>query len=145
VSSTSYVSVAVATLTDVNETSLIWVPAVTSGFQAPAASADTVEGQWALYLSTATATAGSVLTGSTRKVWEGVSNGLTFQTVGTIQKAANDLEQILDHPSLPPVIASSVFTGSVYLHLVLKVTTGGGGSINLVSGVGTQISATTTG
>ncbi len=147
VSSTSYVVIAGPTLTDILETDLVWILRANAAFQTAAASADTAEGQWAIYLSDTEIAANSAIsTASTaRKVWEGDPAGLTFTTLGSVSVDTNDLSTAFDAGfgkfPVTPFVTGDLYQGTGYVYLCLKVTSGGGESINIASSATTRLDA----
>jgi regulator of replication initiation timing len=147
VSSTSYVVIAGPTLTDILETDLVWILRANAAFQTAAASADTAQGQWAIYLSDTEIAANSAISTAVtaRKVWEGDPAGLTFATFGTVSVDANDLATAFDAGfgkfPITPFVPGVLYEGTGYVYLCLKVTSGGGESINIASGATTRLDA----
>lgn len=130
ITNTNYVVVAGASYTDaaaVNVAALIDV--VTAFASGGAASADTATGQWAVFLSSGSVSAGSAIvgTGNSQKIAEGASAGLTFQTIGTVQVDANDVYDVVGKSAF----VGEQLDGTVYVYLALRVTSGGGEAINI--------------
>lgn len=135
-SSTSYVVVCGPTLTGVNELDWLAVMDCSVQFQfLSEASADTCRGQWAVYLSDTSISIGSAISGASnsRLLWEGDANGLTFQTAsGSVTVDENDVESSIETGTGGSGgYAGSTYDGTCYVYLCLRVTSGGGESVNL--------------
>ena len=137
-SSTSYVVVMGTTYTGTTAVNLATLISATINFQSPAASADTATGQWAVFISdTSVATNSAVETGNFRKIAEGASAGITFATVGSVINNGDDVDDVLGGLGY----IGTQIEGTTYVYLCIKVTSGGGESINLASSGTNMISA----
>lgn len=129
-SSTSYVVVMGTNYTSAAAVNLAALIAATINYQSPAASADTATGQWAVFISdTSVATNSAVETGNFRKIAEGASAGITFATVGSVINNGDDVDDVLGGLGY----VGSQIAGTAYIYLCIRVTSGGGESINLAS------------
>lgn len=130
VTNTDYVVIASASYDDADAVNLAALIDLSTAFASGgAASADTATGQWAVFLSSGSISAGSAIvgTGNSQKIAEGASNGLTFRTIGTVQVDTNDAYDVVGKSAF----VGAQLEGTVYVYLALRVTSGGGESINI--------------
>lgn len=124
-STTDWEVIAVTSLAGVDEDTLVGMNTSDLNFTTPdAASGAGVSAQWAVIVSSSQTSEGSTIPSGTNTLYEGATDGITFFDDG-----GDITVQTSDFPSaanLQPPYFLTGFTGTVYVHLCLRITTGSG-------------------